>query len=549
MPLISSTIPNLIGGVSQQPYNIRLPAQCEAMENCLPSVVEFLRRRPATKHIAKIMTAANIDSAAIHVIDRDSSERYVAVAVGGQLKVFTIGGIEKTVTLQADKAYLSTNSPDTDIQFMTINDYTFVLNKTVKVEMDSASTSPTRQPEALVFIKQANYATDYHVTLDGQTFTHTTFKDDNRNADGLEFTEKNGFDLNNTSHLDSIRYKLSSTTIATDLANQINEAGPYLAAVEKSTLWIRRHDGGSFSAKASDSRSNSCVSIVTDRVQRFSDLPTIAPNGYITEITGDQSSSFDNYYVRFETNDGGDYDSGVWVETVKPGILTKLRASTMPHALVREADGTFTFKTLEWGERTCGDEDSAPEPSFIGRKLSSIFFYRNRLGLLANENCILSEAGKFFNFFVSTVTTMVDSDLVDVAASHTKATNLHHVAPFSEGLILFSDQTQVLLEHDDNLSVKTAAIKPITEFECSVDAQPIGAGKNIFFATSRGSYAGVREYFVERDSSLTDAADVTSHVPHYIPGSIHKLVVSTNEDCLLALATEQRNTVAFYKYF
>ena len=171
MPLVSSTIPTLIGGVSQQAYNIRLPSQCERMENCMPSVVEFLRRRPATSHVSKLMNKPNIESAAVHVISRDITERYVVVVVDGRLKVFTLDGDEMPVSFPNGSAYLNTATPDMDIMCMTINDYTFFLNKTVTVRMGDAL-STGRPPEALIFIKQVNYSTEYKVTLDGVTHIH-----------------------------------------------------------------------------------------------------------------------------------------------------------------------------------------------------------------------------------------------------------------------------------------------------------------------------------------------------------------------------------------
>lgn len=548
MGLISTTIPNLIGGVSQQPAVVRMASQCERMVNCYPSVVEFLRRRPASHHVARILNK-QIPNAAVHVIDRDSTEQYVVVAADNDLLVFDLYGQKKTVNFAGNaKEYLATTAPNTNLAFLTINDYTFILNKSTTTKPSTALTA-SRRHEALVFIKQASYATDYSVTLDGTTFTHTTFKDDNRNTAGLEYTEKNGFDMDNTANLDANRYKLSSGTIALKLREQIVASGVYACSVKKSTLLICRVDGGEFSASVSDSRSNTHIAIATDRVQRFSDLPVVAPNGYVVEITGDQSSSFDNYFVKFETDNNTSFDSGVWVETVKPGVPYKLDQTTMPHALVREANGAFTVKALDWEGRTCGDDKSAPDPSFLSKKIASVFFYRNRLGFLSGGNCILSEAGEFFNFFRTTVTTMVDSDPIDAAASHTKAVTLHHAAAFSEGLLLFSDQTQFLLEHDDVLSGETVDIKPVTEFACSVSAAPVGAGKNVFFATSHGSYGGVREYFVEQDAGLTDATDITSHVPHFIKGEIQKLVVSTNEDCILTLTSQDRHRVTLYRYF
>lgn len=79
------------------------------------------------------------------------------------------------------------------------------------------------------------------------------------------------------------------------------------------------------------------------------------------EITGDQSSSFDNYFVTFEPSDAGsNFGTGVWLETVKPDINWELNPALMPHTLIRQSDGTFVFQQATWGKRIVGDEESAP---------------------------------------------------------------------------------------------------------------------------------------------------------------------------------------------
>ena len=91
------------------------------------------------------------------------------------------------------------------------------------------------------------------------------------------------------------------------------------------------------------------------------------------------------------------------------------------------AFGKVNNSTLpKWGERTVGDIVSSPDPSFIGRKINNVFFFRNRLGFLADDNVILSNVSEFFNFFPDTVLTVVDSHPIDVAASHTKVAILKH---------------------------------------------------------------------------------------------------------------------------
>src|SRR5690606_22993232 len=131
-----------------------------------------------------------------------------------------------------------------------------------------------------------------------------------------------------------------------------------------------------FTIHTSDGYGDSALYAIKDKAQRFSALPANgAVDGFTVEVVGDVSTSGDNHWVKFDIGNSG----GVWRETVKPGVRKGFKGITMPWALIREADGTFTFETLDWGERTVGDLESAPDPSFVGRKISDIFFYRNRL--------------------------------------------------------------------------------------------------------------------------------------------------------------------------
>ena len=529
--LVSSTIPNLISGVSQQPWNVRLPTQAEEQVNCQSSVTDFLKRRPATRHLARIRDTPAANGIASHHINRDETEQYIVTADASGINVFDLEGNAKTVSVTGTgAAYLAAaTAPNRDLRFLTINDSPFVLNRRVAVKT-LPDLSPKRQPEAIVFIKQASYNTTYSINLNGTAYSTTT-------EDGV-------------APADQPADKLSSLDICNALAQQLPKE-TFSVQTSNSTIWIRRHDGGDFTVKVQDSRSNTHTSVCKGKVQRFSDLPTVAPRGFVTEIIGDASSSFDNYFCVFEPSDAGDaFGSGTWKETVKPGIPCKLDPATLPHALIRQADGTFTFGPLEWGERICGDEDSAPFPSFVGRTLNGLFFYRNRLSFISGENVVMSEVGEFFNFFLTTVTTLVDSDVVDVAASHTKSSILHHAVTFSGGLLLFSDQSQFVLEHDTVLSNATVSIKPVTEFEASMKAAPVSSGKTVFFATDKGEWGGVREYITLPDNSdQNDASDITAHVPRYVRGNVSRLECSTNEDMLLVLSEEMRTSLWLYKYF
>ena len=128
MALINTSVPNLIQGVSQQPDAARFAGQCEEQENALSSVAEGLKKRPNTRHVARLLTSAISSNAKVHFINRSETEKYVAIH-DGTLRIFTLEtGVEATITGSA--SYINSSAPKDDIEFTTVADYTFVLNKT-----------------------------------------------------------------------------------------------------------------------------------------------------------------------------------------------------------------------------------------------------------------------------------------------------------------------------------------------------------------------------------------------------------------------------------
>ena len=398
--------------------------------------------------------------------------------------------------------------------------------------MDSAL-SPGNITQAIVFVNQVSDKTTYKVTVNGSTASHDTSSDD----------------------------PLSTTTVATQLKNSLNSSlSGFTIAQNGAVLHIKKNDGSDFSIDGNDTQGNTQLTVVKNSVQRFTDLPRVSPHGYVVEVKGDETTNFDNYYVKFVANNStvdGTLEEGQWEETVEAGITFKYDYATMPHVLIRQADGNFRFARVDgdtytisgtdftlpkWGERTVGDLESAPNSSFIGTKINNVFFFRNRLGFLADDNVVLSRVSEFFNFFPETVITVVDSDPIDVAASHTKVAILKNAVTMGEQLILFSDQTQfVLASSSDTLTPKTANIIVATEFESSDLVAPVGSGASIYYLTDKGQFAGVREYITQEKAAIKDAANITIHVPRLIPANIFKFAVSTNEDVLILLGADEPN--------
>lgn len=518
---VNQAIPSFINGVSQQPASVRMPSQCELLENALPTVSDGLRKRPPTAHMTRLWNSG-MDDAFVHLIDRDAYERYMVFIVNGDLKVVDLfdNGRELHVEFPDGKLYLENNLPREGFVVATVADYSFIVNKSVTVRM-LPDTTPAAPNEAVVFVKGAYTATTYIVTVDGNEVSHKT-------AGANEQPD--------------------TKAIAEALKSGIEEHG---FAVEQngSVLLVKKPDGSDFTFSTSDSWGEQALVGIKRTVAKTTDLPAKCFDGVKVKITGESKGTDDDYYVEWDSEGGT--RGGTWDECRGWDMPTDLDPATMPHVLIREADGTFTFKPAEWDPAKVGDDDSVPPPSFIDRKINSVFFFKNRLGFLSDENVILSRDTYFFNFWPKTASTVVATDPIDYAASYEKVSILNHAIQFRDALLLFSEHTQFQFGNGNasTFAPDTVRMDITTQYGASPRCAPVGAGSNVYFITEDGDNSAVMEYFMQVDGVTNDATDVSSHAPRYIPAGVFKMISSTGEDYLMLLSTRERNVVWVYKYF
>ena len=544
--LISASVPNLFNGVSQQPYVQRLTSQGEIQINGYSSLVEGLRKRPPSYHVAKL-SSTPLSNVYEHTINRSSTERYTVVFNGSTLLVYDLQGNAKTVTFPNGSAYITDASPSTAFAAVTVADYTFITNKNTTVAMDSSQVTASRNPEALIWIRASNYSCLYTIYCQGFQCWKGT-KDSSTAANQQDIS---------TLNIAKDLYTMLTTgsTAGTSNPGLCGLAGSIPTGITftlvGSTIYAKSNSSTDFSLSSVDGQSDTAISICKGKVSSFSNLPAKAVDGFTVAISGANNDGTNaDYYVKYAADSNAPY-GGVWKECAKPGEVVGLLASTMPHILVRNADGTFTFKEAAWSQRLVGTFGSvaSPNPSFVGRTVNDVFFYQSRLGFLSGENVIMGNTSDTFNFFRQSAIQLLDTDTIDYASTSTSVSTLKSAVPFQGTLLLFSDQNQFQLTYTNILSPKTVQITPATNFVCSLQAKPVGVGPNVYFAIPKGSYTGLREYYLDGSARVTDANDVTAHVPKYMPGTPVKITAASNEECLVMLTSGATSSLYVYRYF
>lgn len=492
--LVTRQIPALWNGVSQQPAAIRAPSQLEAMVNCTATVVDGVRKRNPTEHLAKL-SPDRMGTAYMHTIDRDTAERYTVIVTEAGIRVFDMAGVEKTVTAPLGWDYLAL--PDgvdgrNGYVCMTVADFTFVLNKTKVVTM-----------------------LDVGADLDPPSVDYWWLNRPMPEASPLRRTDD----------FDDDPVDPTPRPPQGDSGGGSGGSTPPPVVSNPSQGGYESNPTGTYKGE----------------VQTLQDLPTSPATGDVYKIIGTDQSNFQSYYViRMATG---------WYETVKPGLKNLVDATTMPHALVRQPDGTFAFGPFGWQPRHVGDENTNPHPTFVGRAIRDMFFHRNRLGFCVDENVILSRAGKFDTFYRLTVVDYLADEVIDIAASETKVTQMEFAVPMGGTMMLFSDQTQFKMTHNEVLTGTTVSLDVSTNYPMIRGVRPQPSGSDIYFASDGAGWGCVREYFVNDDGVSHDASDITAHVQRYIPAGIHTLATAPEFDSLFVLTDGAKNRVYAYRYY
>jgi len=596
MALVSKNIPNLINGVSQQPPALRLASQAEAQENGFSDIVDGLKKRPPTQLKNKLkktlpsganyLSEEEVNRAHFHTYKRSVNEQYTVVTdpVTPKMYVYDIDGklryesgvaswdesgteIATNTDSAALTAYLGADAINSgQVAATSVADYTFFVNKDKVVAKDISTPSNVRPHEAIFYMKVMNFGKDYEWEVSRDNDPLTTADDtwagvsgtaSTRDGTGTDAGEEvkglktgNFFDITNGGSTVNTDILLNQTVVsASSLSAQglqsRRETGNPFVVIETTQT-----NAADFNIKVSDDNGGNDLFAFKDKCKNFISLPQYCVDGFTIQINGDNQKKEDDFYVKYE----GSNTAGTWKECAAPSrpntpIYHTFDTSTMPHTLSQNADLSFTFGTSTWDERKSGDDDTNPFPSFVGNKINDVFFHRNRLGFLSDENVIFSEASSFFNFFRVTVRSLLDSAPIDLAVSQNEVSILKAAVPAQDDLILFSDLTQFTLSADSLLTPSEVIIDQSTKYECDLTSTPVGAGTSVFFTTKSGDYSGVREFFTKDDSDNKDAPSITSHVPRYLEGTVRQMIASSNEDILLCLTETDKKECYVYKWY
>ena len=545
MAAVTQTIPNYLGGVSNQPDDKKRPGQVTKCINAYPDPTFGLTKRPGFKFLTTLKETGgaafdntDLDNAKWFYINRDADERYIGCIVGhgtpatAAIHIWnaipTGGGVYTKATITypdnglastslagsgyEPRSYLSSTTA-TDYDVLTIQDTYYITNKAVTVAAHTAPTFNARYRATVVLNGTTNGL--YKITFDPDS-----------GSDEVE------------------DYTASGATADTILDDLASNWGTSNLTVTKYGNTLEFTYNAAFKLTV-QSPSGTELKTYQDEVNSINDLPVLTATDRVVKILNTGADE-DDYYVKFNGT------TKVWEETVSPSVSVGLKEITMPHELVCTAKDTFKFQAVLWTKRLVGDDVTNEHPSFVGKKIQQSFFSNNRLGFLSEDNVSLGQAGDYLNLYASTARTLTDSDPVDLSVNSLRPVTLHGVLPATQGLLLFSQNQQFMLfAADGNLSPKTAIIRSVSNYKMDTNIDPVDTGTTVNFVSKTHETQGFTRVFAmvpQGNNAVPAIFDIGRTVAEYIPATVDHLIASPQNN-FIALSGKTAKEIYFYRTY
>ena len=352
--------------------------------------------------------------------------------------------------------------------------------------------------------------------------------------DGLIRPEPTPFDAQTAVTADTILGGLKQEIDAiTDVSCKVIGNGLYISSNNPFTVNVVEKD---------------LMRVMQTSVNDVQSLPNQCKHGYIVKVSNALRAEEDDYYLRFEGQNDKD-GNGAWTECAKPNINKAL--NNMPLVIQRTATNTFTVKQFNYGERDVGDEFTNPMPSFLGKRINKVLFFRNRLAFLAGENVITSRPGTLGkpNFFIETALTVSVADPVDISAASMFPSDLFDGIEINAGLLVFSTNQQFLLASDDTVfNPDTAKLRSIATFNYNEKIAPISLGTTVAYIDNSGKFSRFNEMANTAREGEPNIIEVSKVVPTLLPNDID-LLTNSRENSIVLMGKTGTSTVFGYKYF
>lgn len=321
-----------------------------------------------------------------------------------------------------------------------------------------------------------------------------------------------------------------------------------------STLYI----DGPVNVTASDDGDGSLIRAVGNEVRSTTDVST--HHWYDKIVKVKPSGGDEAIYLRAEKKDQaqtGTFGEVTWTEA--PGVKHQITGGlffldfdvatntvTLREAESADVNPTSQFPT--WASSVCGDNESSPMPFFVGKQVTYLGTFQDRLVVGCGAVVSMSRTKDYLNFFRATVLSVLPDDPIEMAATGSATDNIRASVLFDKNLLLFGDKRQYTVKGDTALVPTGANITTVSNTQLAAVAKPVVANSLIFFAQPGEVASSAHQFQVGLTENSVQPYPISTQLDRFLAGRPVELATSVKPDLLMMRLTGLPNGLAVFQY-
>lgn len=281
--------------------------------------------------------------------------------------------------------------------------------------------------------------------------------------------------------------------------------------------------------------------------------------GKIVQVRPDGANAQAVYYLRAEPETPGDtgFCNVVWFECEGvtqqiTSLFGQLIIEDGVAYVARDGAGLETMAPSsgehpDYKAATVGDGRSAPRPNFIGKPITMMTVFQDRLLIGSDAIVNASRPGDYLNFYRKTILSIVDDDPIEMYAQGSEGDTLRYAVLYDRDLVVFGDKKQYAIPGRQTLSARSPNIAAIGAHEGG-DAQPIASGNYVFYPKASTGRTSLHQLQTGTQTASPESFEVSQQLDSYLNGAPLALTCLTAPDSVFLRTRDNPRIIYAYRY-
>jgi len=452
--------------------------------------------------------------------------------------ILSTEGEESVIDTAAVPDYLRTVNPRQSITAETIGDTTIFVNRERTASMTTDTPDYTHRKFKMFHFRVNSIGRDIYIRLDGTGLA----------ADEFHYYTGKGY-VNSSGGNSDINL-LDTSKTAQEFYDFLASHATYGGKCYIKDNWVIAFDMETADVKTGGDEDD--IKVYDNIVGSVEALPSTCYDELVFKVSNTEDKEESEAWFQASSKSTEGFDLCTYKEVSHPDEPFKIEGTQMPHKISRvtiiNGVAHFTTEEIAYRDREAGSDAGNSPASFIGKNISSLGLFQNRLFFTAGQNVIMSKTDEYFDFWYASSQYTADDDPIDILMDSKQVNTIESNIFLDGDLIFFGEDQQSLILGSVAQTPDTATLSATSNFRVSQDSNPVASGDNVFFTTDFGGFTGVSEYKTSELVDTKKAETITDNNERLILGAAHHLATSTTRNALMVLTPEAEDTAYVFDW-